>query len=237
MRRVKTTVLAVSIIALAVVCPAGADINYGFGQDSYTLDLGATVSVPLYLWLTGEDLARLNSHTAWNGLASAGVRLQWADPLSAQPAQIAGPADIAPNTADFDMLASDPDPAKPIIDWLSPGDAGLWLFQDIHDNGVMATLPDPSESEGRVYLGAFTITAGLEANQTTTFIASDFDIDTDNIVTISGSDDPLNPGIVLDSDVGQATFTITSIPEPATTLAVVVLAGCHLTTIAWRRRK
>lgn len=223
MRRLLAT-LAVGLAALLGAGPAHAELVYGYSFDksSYTVGLGGTVDVSVYLTETGGsgDSFVLDSANGV-GMLGTGVRLSYG---AGTLATVVNPAtDIAGNGA-FDNfgfgIATDGDSTS----------AGFTQFASNPVYGIQNSNPLVYS----LFLGTFTLTAGsIEGPVTVT--AGRFDTG-DNLVTgnfnqVTGYFD------ALDDIVAGATTTITVLPEPATIVGAATVMGMVTIGCWWGRRR
>jgi hypothetical protein len=223
MRSLRLTAgMAMAVLVWCGSAQAGPVYSYLFDQSNYTVAAGGTVLVKVSLQ---EDTSTGGpSLLSTEGLISAGVRVDFNDPVPTQPAQVRSLADILPNPA-FD-LAPPPDPRfLPVPGF--PNTAGIEEYVDI------ASPPVTAPGTGPLYqipLGSFLFHAGSVPGEVTHIQALDFNPATDDTVTALTA-------TVLDSLINPANATITvqpaAVPEPSG----LVLFGLAFSALMLRARR
>jgi hypothetical protein len=209
-----TCLITAAALVLAARAAHAASYSYAFDQSNYSVSLGQTVDVLVYLQETGGTVFRDD------GLIGSGVKVFFNDPPApSSPAQVLTDAAVA-NISGFEQVWS-----KTAVP--ASGYAGLSLGTF---NYVYGTETSPNEY--RIPLGRFTFTAGSVAGQVTHLRATDFDPTMDDTVYY---DQSLNP-VSLDGSIQDATATIMVVPEPSA-IMLLILAGLSLLGYLWQGRR
>jgi len=219
----KRFTIAVALLLGLTAPTAQADLIYDLvaGQSSYSVEVGQTVDVEIFLreTSTGGDSSQLLGPDG--GLLTAGVRLVFGDTAAAQ---VLSTSDIFENPGFTSALT--------LLKEVASGSAGLAEDVDFFDPAVTGIQADPGIV--LLSLGVFRFTA-LSAGLTTVTV-EDFDPDQGNFLTAGFA--------ILDeppSEVSSSQFTINAtstgvVPEPSSlALAVSGLAGVFALRRARRR--
>lgn len=210
------TRLAVANLMTAIILAAGtvrADYGYVFDHANYSVALGATVDVLVYLQETGTSIFRDK------GLIGAGVQVRFDDPPQPiSPAEVLYVTDVS-NVSDFEVEWS-----KSAVPNLAYADLALGTFGYVYGT-------EAGSDVYRVLLGKFTFTAGTVLGEMTHIRATDFSTSTADTIYY---DDESNP-VALDGAIYDGTATITTVPEPSAIL-LLVIAGLSLPGYFWRKR-
>jgi hypothetical protein len=182
---------------LAVSTQARGDFSLTFDQTSYTVDVGGSVNVKVFLTETGTNLLTTE------GLIGAGLQVKFNQPSSAiDPAQVVSinpNPSVNPNDPDFDFLSTSIIPA-------SHGVAGSAEL----DWGLTINTFFPPTGQSSILIGTFTFVAGSLVGDVTN-LESD----------LSGLKFILGNGIDIDDTNGISSTTASistssrAIPEPA----------------------
>jgi hypothetical protein len=196
------------VLALAVLSstrPAAADFMLTFDQPTYSVVPGGIVDVAVFLNQTagGTQIGPDNL------LVSAGIRLTFdLAPVPGDPAVITSDSAVASNPA-FPLDSVNVEPNQ-------YADLALLTFDGVN-----------VDSQGRIYLGTFTFTAGSVIGEVTQIGVAEIPVG-DNFSTTGG--DIFHPS--------AATATITAVAEPASAcLAILGLPGVALIVHCGRSRK
>jgi len=206
---------AVVVLVLIVGClcawvPAGS--IYSFDQASYSVPAGSTVSIPVYLELSGAELGTAQTD---GGMFQIGVRLTEDVGLTtaSQPAFVASVADIQPNNLEFEPLFAFPS-------YTSSSDVAL----SVQSDGPTGPVTTSGQPTGRMLIGNFTFTAGNVAGETTVFDALDPDAMTNDTLTWNFS--VLDPQMVASVQITTtAPLSPVGVPIPSAAWAGMVLLG------------
>jgi hypothetical protein len=207
------TVLATTAVALTAG-PARAGYEFTFDSSNYTVAVGQTVTVSLYLTQTGGTTSLSTA-----GLASGGAQLNY-------NSTYLNNSSITPNNTNYSSTASGSntgfDPSNNVTR-TSSGSSVLTVAQ----SGTEAAVTPPSGNPNSILLGTFQFT-GVSAGTSLTLTSQAF----------PGSDvNVLGNGTVIDSLIqnSSAVITVTAVPEPGS----LILGGLAVTGIAgtWVRRR
>jgi hypothetical protein len=219
---------------------AQASIYFDVDQDNFETNGASSISISVYLAAdSGTSVDGLTADYEFltsYGLSSAGVRLT----------RVGGPA----NPPLIDGAAANP---AFVADYgggggfefeenLGPDDVGLVVSLDLNRGSFDGFGVQVGEAEEvvvgglyRVLLGtfAFTVPAGSLEGDVTTYQLSDFDLGTSDTLSLDGS----LFGVELDPFIGEAEFTITTTPEPASCVAWTGLMLLAVSGRYYRLRK
>jgi len=176
----------------------------------YTVAAGGTVSIPVYLELSGAELAATQTD---QGLFQAGVRLteDIGATTATSPAYIASIGDILPNNTDFDSTFA-------LSTYTSSSDVAL----SEQPTGIPGPITTSGQPTGRILIGNFVFTAGALAGETTVFNAQDPDPMNDDTITWGGTVlDPTGVGSV--QIITTAPISPIGVPVPAASWAGLIL--------------
>ena len=205
--------LACGAAGVSMPSPTWGAVVYEFATSAVAAPAGSLVDVPVLLRFSAADAATL---LAEQGLLSAGVRLNRTGTAPASPSV---PMAINANVAEFNDAIF-----TPIFLGPTSTQAGAWSFVDIA--GLAGVTGQADGTDRVVLLGTITFQMGGTVGEPTTFIASDFDAATDQIVTFDTTP------IIYDGQIGNATLTLTpTVPEPASLMAI------GLATLGRRRHR
>lgn len=201
---------AVIIFVVALCSSTRADYIYNFEQTNYEVLPNSTVDVRVFLTQISPGLIDLTT----DGIVSAGVRVYYNDNAPSERAQVLSLADIIPSHLLEEPLLG------PIGD-LQPGVSAAFAagVEDIF-------VPVTGES---IFLGTFRFTSGSVVGEVTNLRAADFG----SMGQTIGGDFDLSD---IDSLIaeGNATITVTAVPEPSSLILVsTAIAGL----LAHRRRR
>lgn len=187
---------------------------YSFGTSGYSVPLGETVEVPVYLDIDGPELTTLLND---GGLYSAAVRFSRMGLAPSQPAFL----------ADASAIVSNPEFSLSVIDGFSSSSAGLLAAIAPASSGVTG---EGDAVRRRILIGTFNLSPGGIVGQTTFYTASDFAFyatgpSADNAVTLLGNS--LDP--VISATVFITVAPPVPIPAAAPAVAVFLLAWAGAT--------
>ena len=218
--------LLAALLLIASAAPAThAASYYSFDQALYTVQVGQTVPVPVYLTLTGDEYTAASTY----GLASIGVRMQL-DALS--PLTNPGAAYVA---ADTDVSVSSP-PYEP-IDLLNPFVGSTVDYASAYNVGLIAFTPFggpdvfPTGEGAPVLIGTYTFTG--DAIGTSIYDALRFDPEASWVATDSDPSFGLDPS----GSAQVAIQTLPAIEDVAAPTPTTAAAGAGLLALlAFARR-
>jgi hypothetical protein len=219
MRLLSALVLVFLVLA---VRPARAGYAYTFDSSSYTVGVGQTVDVMVYLSQTGSTTGLSNP-----GLQSGGVQLNY-------NTTYVGNTQIAPNNTTFTGSAPtgfDPDYNTAVIgngsNGLAAGASVVGVSQLFPESPVKAGSGAPNTANS-ILLGTFQFT-GVSTGSSLIVTSNSFPGEDVNV---------LGDGTVIDSMIqnSSAVITVVAVPEPGT-LFLTGMAAAALGLSAWRRRR
>lgn len=223
------------LLLFATTAFAAPVYYYQFDQSNYSVAPGGGVDVTVFL--VEDTSGGGSSLLVSEGLLSGGVRLSYSGVNSPDAATLTSKDAIAHNPA-FDQAVDNP--VKYLTaDFVALGSgagnpiAGLAETRsDAQLEGVLASELDPNHY--RIPLGTFHFTAGNVMFDVTTLKAGDlFPGDAYVVTSVTGQELELSP-----YGIDTATATISVVPEPPGTVALVGLTvmGVLLWTVRGRRR-
>lgn len=213
---------------------ARASTTYSYlyvgGQSTYTgVTPGSTIDVPLYLQETNSDGSTNSLIASEDGLAGAGLSVNFASASDSGPTTITG---ISPNsgtpTTGFDDI---------LDQTFTSGSAALLEQVGFSDSDGVAAGPQ-NDGVSEVFLGTLALQASSNSGETTTFTIGAYDPNNGNTVTfdigydLDNNADPLNPAGASDLYFSAAStdFSVTtsSVPEPASLSFLFTVSGLML---------
>lgn len=211
----RVCILGLAVAAgLSVGAPANAAVQFDFvtGTGNYNVDPASTVTVQVFLreTLTGSSLSTLLEQ---DGLFSGVARVSRTTSPSS-PAILTAAVRDATNFPDFD--------SSQVLVGNATADVGGARFVAVNGTPLITDSP----TVRRVFLGTVTVQGGTVPSEVSTFTVTDKPNSSDTLLFTDGTE--------LDALIGQNTFTVTVVPEPATVagLGFVASGGLFL-----RRRR